>query len=420
MYLIMHDFYFKNGELYCEGVRVAAVANSVGTPFYLYSYKTITDHFLKIQRAFAKINPLICFAMKANGNLSVIKSLVDLGAGVDVVSVGELRKALLAGAKPQKIVFASVGKTEDEIAFAIKTGILLFNVESEPELVAINRVARKMGKSMQAAIRVNPDVAAATHEYTATGSLKKKFGIDLKTTRRIFKCRKRYSHVRLNGVHMHIGSQIISGAVFKNAIQKVLGLVRQLRREGAAIEYLDIGGGLGIIYKDEKPQTAQAYADCVLPILEASGLRIIMEPGRFIVGNAGIFVVRVLYIKDNGHKKFVIVDGAMNDLIRPSLYGAYHEIVAVQQNTRVKQKADVVGPVCESADFFACDRLMPLFRQGELLAIMSAGAYGFAMASNYNARPRVAEVMVNNNQFKIARERETFDDLIRGERIIRW
>ena len=410
----MHDFKFKNNELYCENVKVAAIAKAVGTPFYLYSYNTIADHFTKIQKAFAAVNPTICFAMKANGNLAIIKSLIDLGAGIDIVSVGELKKALLVGADPKKIVFASVGKTEEEIIFAIKTGILLFNVESEPELSEINRVARRMGKVVQAALRINPDVPAPTHEYITTGSLKKKFGIDLRTTKTIFKSQKKYSHVKINGIHIHIGSQITEGKPFVGALKKVVGFIEELRSEGIHIEYLDIGGGLGIIYKDENPQTAAQYAEKVLPILQKTGLKIIMEPGRFIVGNAGIFVTKALYIKDNGVKKFVIVDGGMNDLIRPMLYDAYHEIVPVKQRKASKVKVDVVGPICESGDFFAHDRLLPKVDKGELLAIMSAGAYGYVMASNYNVRGRVPEVMVKGNKFEVVRERETFKDLMRG------
>ncbi len=413
----MHDFHFKNGELNCENIKVSTIARSVGTPFYLYSYKTLADHFTKLQKAFAPVNPLICFAMKANGNLAVIKSLIDLGAGIDIVSVGELKKALIAGVDPKKVVFASVGKTEEEIAFAIKTGILLFNVESEPELAEINRIAKKMGKKVQAALRVNPDVPAPTHEYITTGSLKKKFGIDLSTTRQIFQSQKKYSNVRINGVHIHIGSQITEGAPFVGALKKIVAFINELRKEGVSIEYLDIGGGLGIIYKNETPQTAQAYADKVLPILLQTGLKIIMEPGRFIVGNAGIFVTKVLYIKDNGVKRFVIVDGGMNDLIRPMLYDAYHEIVPVKASKAGKMKVDVVGPICESGDFFAHDRLLPKVGPEDLLAIMSAGAYGYVMASNYNVRGRVPEVMVRGNKFEIVRERETFKDLMRGEKL---
>jgi len=413
----MHDFHFKNGELCCENVKVSTIAKSVGSPFYLYSYKTLTDHFLKIQKAFAPVNPIICFAMKSNGNSAVVKSLVDLGAGVDIVSVGELKKALLVKADPKKIVFASVGKTQEEISLAIKTGILLFNVESEPELAEINRIAKKMGKKVQAALRINPDVPAPTHDYIHTGSLKKKFGIDLRTTRQIFKSQKSYTHVKVNGVHIHIGSQITEGAPFVGAIKKVVEFINELRLEGVVIEYLDIGGGLGIIYKNEIPQTAQAYADKILPILHKTGLKIIMEPGRFIVGNAGIFVTKVVYVKDNGVKKFVIVDGGMNDLIRPTLYDAYHEIVPVKQTKASKIKVDVVGPICESGDFFAHDRLIPKVGKGDLLAVMSAGAYGYVMSSNYNVRGRVPEVMVRGNKFEIVKEREVFEDLIKGERI---
>ena len=416
----MHDFEFKSGELYCERVPVSSIARKVGTPFYLYSYKTLSDHFLKIQKAFAELNPIICFAMKSNGNLTVIKSLVDLGAGIDIVSVGELKKALIAGADPKKIVFASVGKTEEEIAFAIKTGILLFNVESEPELAEINRIAIKLKQKVQAALRINPDVPAPTHEYTNTGSLKKKFGIDLSTTRQIFKAQQKYSHVRINGVHIHIGSQITTGAPFVGAIKKVISFIGELRADGVEIEYLDIGGGLGIIYKDENPQTAQQYADKVVPLLKKTGLKIIMEPGRFIVGNAGIFVTKVLYVKDNGVKKFVIVDGGMNDLIRPTLYDAYHEIVPVADKKAAKFKCDVVGPICESGDFFAHDRMLPKVSKDDLLAVMSAGAYGYVMSSNYNVRGRVPEIMVRGDKFKVVKERESFEDLMQGEKVIKW
>jgi len=413
----MHDFKFSSGELCCERVKVSAVAKKVGTPFYLYSYNTIADHFTKLQKAFAPVDPLICFAMKANGNLAIVKSLIDLGAGIDIVSIGELKKALLAGANPKKIVFASVGKTEEEIAYAIRSGILLFNVESEPELVEINRVAKKLKRTVQVALRINPDVPAPTHEYITTGSLKKKFGIDLRTTKEIFKAHKKYTNLKLNGVHIHIGSQITEGAPFVGALKKVVAFIDQLRAQGVCIEYLDIGGGLGIIYKDENPQTAAQYAAKVLPILQKTGLKIIMEPGRFIVGNAGIFVTKVLFVKDNGVKKFVIVDGGMNDLIRPMLYDAYHEIVPVKKTSVVRQKVDVVGPICESGDFFAHDRMLAKVKSGDLLAVMSAGAYGYVMASNYNVRGRVPEVMASGQAFSVVKQRETFEDLMRGEKI---
>lgn len=413
----MHDFLFKRGELHCEDVKIAAIAKTVGTPCYIYSYKTLVDHFTKIQKAFAPVNPIICFAMKANDSLSVIKALVDQGAGLDIVSLGELKKARIVKVDPQKIVFASVGKTREEIEEAINARILFFNVESLPELERINAIAKSMGKVASAAIRINPDVQAPTHDFITTGTLKKKFGIDLKTTRQIFRNRKKYPNVNINGVHIHIGSQITSGKPFVGAIKKTIEFISELRRDGIHIEYLDIGGGLGIIYKDEKPQTAQQYADLVLPILKDTGLKIIMEPGRFIVGNAGIFVTKALYLKDNGFKKFLVVDGGMNDLIRPSLYDAYHEIVPVKETKAKKIKVDVVGPICESGDFFAHDRMIPKVNDGDLLAVMSAGAYGYVMASNYNVRGRAPEVMVKGKEFEVITKRETFEDLIKGESI---
>lgn len=413
----MHDFHFKNGELHCEDVNVSSIAESVGTPCYIYSYKTLVDHFNKIKAAFAPVSPVICYAMKANDSLSVIKALVDQGAGLDIVSLGELKKARMVKVDPQKIVFASVGKTKEEIVEAINDRILFFNVESLPELERINEIAKSMGKVASAAIRINPDVQAPTHDFITTGTLKKKFGIDLKTTRHIFKSRKKYANVNINGVHIHIGSQITSGKPFVGAIKKTIEFINELKAEGIYIEYLDIGGGLGIIYKDEKPQTAQQYADLVLPILKGTGLKIIMEPGRFIVGNAGIFVTKALYLKDNGFKKFLVVDGGMNDLIRPSLYDAYHEIVPVKTTKTKKIKVDVVGPICESGDFFAHDRMIARINDGDLLAVMSAGAYGYVMASNYNVRGRAPEVMVKGNKFEVITKRETFEDLVSGERI---
>lgn len=413
----MHDFKFRNGELYCEDVKVATIAKKVGTPFYLYSHHTLVDHLTKIQRAFATVNPLICFAMKSNSNLAVLKTMAEHGAGFDVVSMGELKKALKIGADPKKIVFASVGKTEEEIRFAIETGILFFNVESIPELEEINRIAKKMEKKMQAALRINPDVQATTHDHIATGTLKNKFGIDLMSTHKILKTRKKYSHININGLHIHIGSQIVTSSPFVNAIKRVIEFLAALRKEGIAIQYLDIGGGLGIIYKDEKPQTAQDFADAILPFLSQTDLKIVMEPGRFIVGNAGILVTKVLYLKDNGFKKFVIVDAGMNDLIRPSLYNAYHEIVPVKETAARRFKVDVVGPICESGDFFAKDREIPHVDKGDLLAVMSAGAYGYVMSSNYNIRPRVPEVIVKGKQFAVTKERESYEDLMRGESI---
>ncbi|MCB9757839.1 MAG: diaminopimelate decarboxylase [Candidatus Omnitrophica bacterium] len=413
----MHDFKFRNKELYCENVKVADVAKAVGTPFYLYSHNTLVDHLTKIQRAFAKVNPIVCFAMKSNGNLAVLKTLANYGAGFDIVSLGELNKARKIGADPKKIVFASVGKTEEEIMIALKAGILFFNVESVPELTEINRIAKRMGKIAPVALRINPDVAAATHNFITTGTLKNKFGIDLASTRKILKERKKYKHIKIIGLHIHIGSQIISAKPFINAIKKLIEFLESLRDEKNDIEYLDIGGGMGIIYKDENPQTAQNYADAILPYLEKTGLKIVMEPGRFIVGNAGIFVTKVLYLKDNGFKKFLIVDGGMNDLLRPSLYDAYHEIVTVKSTSAKTMLMDVVGPICESGDFLGRDRQLPALKNGDLLAVMSTGAYGYVMSSNYNVRCRVPEVLVKDKIFAVVKKRETYEDLLRGETV---
>lgn len=411
----MHDFKFKNGELYCEGVKVRDVAARVGTPFYLYSHNTLRDHFTKIQKAFAPVSPLICFAMKSNDNLAVLKTLANLGAGFDIVSGGELKKALRTGVDASKIVFASVGKTGEEITDAINAGILLFNVESLPELEEIHRIAQKMNKKPKVALRINPDVKALTHAKITTGTLKNKFGIDLQTARRILKAGAKYPNVKLSGLHIHIGSQITTRAPFIKALKKVLEFLDVLKKDRITLEYLDIGGGLGIIYKDEQPQTAQDFADAVLPYLRKTGLKIIMEPGRFIVGNAGILVTKVLYLKDNGFKKFLIVDAGMNDLIRPALYDAYHEIVPVIETGARKVKMDIVGPICESADFFGKDRMFPVLKNGDLVAVMSAGAYGYVMSSNYNVRGRPAEVLVKEDKFEITKQRETFEDLMRGE-----
>lgn len=413
----MHDFQYKGKDLYCEDVRVADIVAKVGTPCYVYSHNTLLDRFTQIQKAFAPIDPLICFAMKSNDNLAVLKTLINAGAGFDIVSVGELKKALLAGADPKKIVFASVGKTEEEIGLAITKGILLFNVESLPELDEINRIARKHKRAVKVALRINPDVEAPTYSQVVTGTLKNKFGIDLNTAQRIMKQTKKYTHIRFSGLHVHIGSQITTGEPFVEAIQRVIRFQQNLKKDGIELEYLDIGGGLGIIYKDEKPQTAKDFAGNVLPLLKQTGLKIIMEPGRFISGNSGIFVTKVLYLKDNGVKKFLIVDGGMNDLMRPTLYGSYHEIVPLTKKAGKKILMDVVGPICESGDFFAKDRLLPAFKQGDLLALLSAGAYCSVMSSNYNMRGYVPIAFVKGKKFALSRTRQTFDDLVKDERI---
>lgn len=412
----IHDFCYKNGELFCEGVKISAIVKKTGTPVYIYSHKTLVEHFRKIKDAFKDIDPVICFAMKANSNLAVLKALVLEGAGFDIVSGGELKKARLVGADMKKIAFASVGKTDEEIIDAVKAGILLFNVESKPELINIDRIARKMKKCVQVALRINPDIDSPTHDKINTGSLKKKFGIDLKTARDIFVRQNVYKNLRINGVHIHIGSQIVKAEPFMAAIRKALVFIDSLEADGIKVDYFDIGGGLGIIYKDEDPQTAREYAARVLPLLKGRTFRLLMEPGRFIVGNAGIFVTRKLYLKDNGVKKFMIVDAGMNDLVRPSMYGAYHEIIPVVK-TAGKIFCDLVGPICESGDVFAHGRQIANVKDGALLALLSAGAYGYVMSSNYNVRPRVAEVMVKGSQWAIVQERESFKDLIKGASI---
>jgi diaminopimelate decarboxylase len=414
----MHHFKYKNNRLYCESVDVQYIAEKVGTPFYLYSHKTLIDHYVKIKKAFKRLNPLICFSMKSNSNLSVIKALVNKGAGLDIVSGGELFKARQVGADPKKIVYASVGKTPLEISNAIKSGIFLFNVESVPELVLIDRLCRRLKKRARVAIRVNPGVRAKTHKYITTGAKDNKFGIDEDTLISIFDEKKRFSNLSIVGIHIHIGSQITESAPFVKAIKKVSALIALLRKKGHTIEYLNIGGGLGIVYDKERPQTAQEFAKAVIPLILRLKIKLILEPGRFISGNSGILVTRVLYVKKSLVKNFIIIDAAMNDLARPSLYGAFHDILPLHKKPYAKKaykKFDVVGPVCESGDFIAKDRRLPVFKEGDFLAVMGAGAYGFSMSSNYNARPRVAEVMVLNGKYYVIRQRETYKDLIRGE-----
>ncbi len=417
----MHCFSYKKNQLYCENANVSKVAAAVGTPFYLYSVSTFLDHYRKLAHAFSAVPTLICFSMKANSNLTLLKSLVNHGAGLDIVSGGELYRAKKVGVEPKKTVFASVGKTASEIESAIRFGILMFNVESVQELEMINSVARRLRTAQKVAIRLNPDVRPDTHHYITTGSKQDKFGLDIPTAYKLFMQAYRFPHLRLAGVHIHIGSQITRSAPFKEAIQKCLDFIDSIRYAGSAVEYLNIGGGLGIIYSDEKPQTADAFAKAVLPLLKKhSRLKIILEPGRFISGNGGILVTRVIYEKRTKAKSFLIVDAAMNDLIRPAFYGAHHEIVPVikPRSTARKVKADIVGPICESGDFLAKDRRVPMMKPGDLLAVMSCGAYGFVMSSNYNSRPRSPEVVVKGSRFFVARRRETMDDLVRYEKIV--
>ncbi len=411
----MHEFKYKDNILYCEDVRVSDIAKKVGTPFYLYSYQTIVDHFRKLKDAFKEMDPLICFSMKSNSNLAVCKALLNIGAGLDIVSGGELYKAMKIGADPKKIVYASVGKKKEEIEKAIRRGIFMFNVESIPELSLIDRIAGSMSKKINVAVRVNPDVKPKTHKHITTGGKTTKFGIDLLAAENIFDNSNRYRHLNIIGLHLHIGSQIEVAAPYIKAIKKVIAFIKDARID---VKTLNIGGGLGIIYSKEKPQTAEEFADAVIPLLRQSGLRIILEPGRFIAGNSGILVTSVLYVKKTPSKRFIIVDAGMNDLIRPSLYEAYHEILPLLKRPGAPtETVDIVGPICESGDFLAKDRRLQEMRQGDILAVMSAGAYGFSMASNYNARPRPPEVMVINGRFYVIRRGERYEDLIRGETV---
>ncbi|MCK9594234.1 MAG: diaminopimelate decarboxylase [Candidatus Omnitrophica bacterium] len=411
----MHDFRYKNGQLYCEDVRIKDLADKFGTPLYVYSYNTFTAHFLKLKKAFCDVNPLICYSVKANSNLSILKALVAKGAGLDIVSGGELFRAIKAGCPAQKIVYASVGKTDKEIEDAIKQGILFFNAESLPELENINRIAKRLNKFTNVALRINPDVEPKTHKYITTGKLTNKFGIDFDTAAGILKMADKFFYARIKGLHIHIGSQITEGDSFVAAIKKVTAFISAQRDKGLKLEYLNIGGGLGIVYNNEAPQTADQFARKVIPILKKSGLKIIMEPGRFIIGSAAALVVKTLYVKKTPLKKFVIQDGGMNDLIRPALYEAHHEIWPLAKSQAKKSKVDVVGPICESGDFFAKDRNIPEVSAGDLLAVMCSGAYGFSMASNYNSRRRPAEVLVSCKKTMLIRRRETYNDLVHNE-----
>ncbi len=413
-----HDFHRVNGQLTCEGVPIGRIAESVGTPVYIYSYKTLVDHVRKLREAFGAWKPLICFSVKANGNLAILRVLVREGAGLDIVSGGELYKALRVGCPPSRIVFASVGKRPEEIREALRAGIRCFNVESAPELEAIDRIARAMRTTARVALRLNPDVEAHTHRYITTGVAESKFGVDARTAGELLRHHEAFPAVRIQGIHLHIGSQITQVQPFVAAIERAGRVIQCGRRFGLAMEWLNLGGGLGIIYKDERPQTPKAFAAAILPHLRPLNVRLILEPGRFIVGNAGILVARVLYIKRSRGRQFAVVDAGMNDLIRPALYGAYHEVMPVENPPRSANgfgRYDVVGPVCESADVLARGRPLGVLEPGQLLAVLGAGAYGSTMASNYNGRPRPAEVLVRGSRWALIRRRETLRDLIRHD-----
>jgi diaminopimelate decarboxylase len=413
----MHDFQYRGDELYGEEVPIETIAREVGTPFYLYSLNTLQNHFRAFQSAFSDVNHLVCFSAKANSNIAVLRIFVRMGGGVDVVSGGELFRAMKAGASPDKIVYSGVGKRPEEIEYALELPILMFNVESSQELVSMDRIAGKMGIRAPVALRVNPDVDPRTHPYISTGLKKNKFGINLQKSLDEYRLARTLPHVQVMGVSCHIGSQLTEVDPFVEALQRLKELVLRLREDGMNIRFLDMGGGLGITYNQEEAPHPTVYAEALLHELRGIDCTLILEPGRVIVGNAGILVTKVLYTKTGDEKNFIIVDAAMNDLIRPSLYGSYQRIQPVHKMDRSEIVADVVGPICESGDFLAKDRKLSPAEQGELLAVMSAGAYGFSMASNYNSRPRAAEVLVAQDRFHVIREREDYDDLVRGEMI---
>jgi len=412
----MHFFQHKAGVLYCEECAVEEIAREVGTPFYLYSYRTLVRHFQAFDSAFQDLPHLVCYSAKANSNVALLRTFITLGGGVDIVSGGELFRALHAGADPGKIVYSGVGKREDEIRYALREGILMFNVESYQELHFINGIASTMGIQAPISLRINPDIDPQTHPYIATGIKEAKFGIAIDQAMAWYQEAKELPHLTIRGVSCHLGSQLTETGPFVEALKRVKELVLQLKAEGISIEYVDLGGGLGITYHQEEPPQPQEYAHAIIEEGKDLPCTFIFEPGRVIVGNAGILVTQVLYTKE-GEKNFVVVDAAMNDLVRPTLYGSYQEIVSIKAKKGDEMVADMVGPICESGDFLARDRAMPRFAPGDLVAVMSAGAYGFAMSSNYNSRPRAAEVLVKDSAFHLIRERETYADLIRGERI---
>ena len=416
----MNHFEYRNGEMFAEGVPLQRIAKEVGTPAYVYSLATLKRHYQVFDRAFAKVPHIVCFSVKANSNLALLRTFAKEGSGFDIVSGGELFRALKAGGDPKKIVFSGVGKKQDEIEYALRAEILMFNVESEDELVALNDIARGLGKKAPISLRVNPDVDPQTHPYISTGMKKAKFGVEIKKSVEVYKKAASLPNVDVVGVDCHIGSQLTSLSPFIDALARVREyldrvLVGSLQKEGAQIRYLDLGGGLGINYNDETPPQPEEYARAIIDGLEGLDITLILEPGRVIVGNAGILVTEVQYVKENDAKRFVIVDGGMNDLIRPALYGSYQAIQPVLKTEAETIIADIVGPICESGDFFAKDREIGRPQRGDLLAVMSAGAYGFTMASNYNSHPKAPEILVDGDKYYIVRKRESLEDLINGE-----
>lgn len=434
----MHSFRYQNGHLYCENVDLARVAEELGTPTYVYSAGTILDHYSRLDAALAPLDHLICYAVKANSNRAILKLLADAGAGFDIVSGGELYRVLAAGGDPAKCTFAGVGKSREEIEYAVEQRVYSFNVESEGELEHIDRIAAAKEIRAPIALRVNPDVDPHTHEYISTGSHENKFGIALDRITAVYERAAKMRNVEIVGVQMHIGSQITEATPFASAIEKVAPIGRGLISK-YGIKFFSIGGGMGIVYRralesgsgkwwhnhggEASAFSVRDYAEAIVPPLRDLGIRILVEPGRFLVGNAGVLLTHVRYIKKSGAKKFAIVDAGMNDMIRPALYHCYHEIVPVEEpssKSKNTEKVDIVGPVCESGDFFALNREMQELHEGDLLAIMSAGAYGFVMASNYNSRPLPAEALVRGDKFALIRNRQTWEDLVRGEIDADW
>jgi diaminopimelate decarboxylase len=428
----VHSFRYRDGHLYCEDVDLVRVAEQIGTPTYVYSAGTILDHYARLDAALSPLDHLICYAVKANSNRAILKLLADAGAGFDIVSGGELYRVLAAGGDPAKCTFAGVGKSCEEIEYALEQRVCSFNVESEAELDHIDRIAGAKETRAPIALRVNPDVDPHTHQYISTGSHENKFGIALDRVAAVYEKAANMPNVEIVGVQMHIGSQIAEAKPFASAIEKVAPIVRELKSK-YGIKFLSIGGGMGIVYQralesgsgrwwhehgsESFAFSVQDYAGAIVPPLRGLDVRILVEPGRFLVGNAGVLLTRVLYIKKTGAKKFAIVDAGMNDLIRPALYQSYHEIVPAAESNKTKstETIDIVGPVCESGDFFALARELPEIHEGDLVAIMSAGAYGFVMASNYNSRPLPAEALVRGDQFALIRKRQTWEDLVRDE-----
>lgn len=413
----MNDFIFREDELYCEDIPVRTIASKVGTPFYLYSLATLKRHFNVFNESSKVLNSIVCYSVKANSNIAILNFLFKMGWGADIVSGGELFRAIKAGVDTKKVVYSGVGKTETEIAFALKSDILMFNVESLSEVYLINEIAGKMGKKARISFRINPNVDPKTHPYISTGLKKNKFGINIKQAITAYEKAEKLNNIDIVGLDCHIGSQLTEISPFNDAVEIINKLLLKITAKGIDIKYLDLGGGLGITYENEMPPHPSTYMNSIKKILAGYGGQVIFEPGRLIAGNSGIFVTRVIHNKDAGSKKFVIVDGGMNDLLRPALYEAYHEIVPVIKKSGAKLKVDIVGPICESADFLGKDRTISGVESGDLLAVFSAGAYGFSMSSNYNSRPRVAEVLVDKNRFSLIRRRETYEDLIDKEMI---